>query len=159
LSVVPTAERASSGWDYERVLAAARRGLQRVIGPLIALLIWHLASTLGWVDPHFVPAPATVVESLEQWMFGPVGGNPYTGTWFLHATNSAYRVIGGFLIAAAFGVVLGCLIGWFRLFSDLLDPIIQMMRPIPITAWVPFAVIFFGIRDASAFFLIAPGCW
>ena len=57
------------------------------------------------------------------------------------------------------GVAIGCLIGWFRVVSDLLDPIIQIMRPIPITAWVPFAVIFFGIRDGSAFFLIALGAF
>jgi NitT/TauT family transport system permease protein len=68
-------------------------------------------------------------------------------------------VFGGFLIAAVTGIVLGSLIGWFRLFSNLIDPIIQTMRPIPITAWVPFAVIFFGIRDASAFFLIALGAF
>ena len=89
----------------------------------------------------------------------PPGRRPYSGTWFLHAANSAYRVIAGFLIAAVFGVVLGSLIGWFRLVSDLLDPVIQVLRPIPITAWVPFAVIFFGIRDGSAFFLIALGAF
>ena len=98
-------------------------------------------------------------NSLKEWMFGPVGASPYSGTWFTHAANSFYRVIGGFLIASVFGVVLGCIIGWSRLTSDLLDPIIQIIRPIPITAWVPFAVIFFGIRDGSAFFLIALGAF
>jgi NitT/TauT family transport system permease protein len=92
-------------------------------------------------------------------MFGQRGTTPYAGTWFFHALNSAYRVFGGFVLAAITGVVVGCLIGWFRLMSDLLDPIIQVMRPIPITAWVPFAVIFFGIRDGSAFFLIALGAF
>ena len=92
-------------------------------------------------------------------MFGPIGVGPYSGTWFTHAANSFYRVVGGFLIASVFGVVLGCIIGWSRLTSDLLDPIIQLIRPIPITAWVPFAVIFFGIRNASAFFLIALGAF
>jgi NitT/TauT family transport system permease protein len=130
-----------------------------VVGPLIVLLIWHMASTFGWVDPRFVPAPLTVLRTLQEWMFGAGGGMPYSGTWFRHAGNSAYRVFGGFLIAAATGIVLGSLIGWFRLFSNLIDPIIQTMRPIPITAWVPFAVIFFGIRDASAFFLIALGAF
>jgi NitT/TauT family transport system permease protein len=123
------------------------------------LLLWHLASTRGWVDPRFVPAPATVLQAFNEWVFGNAGDSPYSGTWLMHASNSAYRVLIGFLIAAAFGVVLGCLIGWFRLLSDLLDPVIQIMRPIPITAWVPFAVIFFGIRDASAFFLIALGAF
>jgi NitT/TauT family transport system permease protein len=159
LTVAPVAAREPTAWDHVRLLAAARGATQRLLGPLIALLIWHLASTLGWVDARFVPTPLTVLHTLLEWMFGTAAGMPYSGTWFLHAASSAYRVFGGFLIAAVLGVVLGSLIGWFRLFSDLLDPIIQMLRPIPITAWVPFAVIFFGIRDASAFFLIALGAF
>jgi NitT/TauT family transport system permease protein len=159
LTVTPVAAREPTAWDHTRLLAAARGAAQRLIGPLIAVVIWHLASTVGWVDARFVPAPLTVLRTLQEWMFGTAAGMPYSGTWFVHAANSAYRVFGGFLIAAVLGVVLGSLIGWFRLFSDLLDPIIQMLRPIPITAWVPFAVIFFGIRDASAFFLIALGAF
>ena len=77
-------------------------------------LLWHLASTLQWVDPRFVPSPLTVLHSLWIWMFGPAGAGPYSGTWFLHAGNSAYRVLIGFLAAAAAGVVIGCLIGWFK---------------------------------------------
>jgi NitT/TauT family transport system permease protein len=159
LTATPVIARASTAWDTERMLSAARRGGQRLIGPLIVLILWHFASTFGWVDPRFVPAPMTVLRTLIEWMFGPPGASPYSGTWFLHAANSAYRVTGGFLIAAVLGVVLGSLIGWFRLVSDLLDPVIQVLRPIPITAWVPFAVIFFGIRDGSAFFLIALGAF
>ena len=159
MTATPVTARVSTAWDYDRMLAATRRGAQRLVGPLIALLLWHLASTLGWVDARFVPAPMTVLGTLNEWMFGPAGASPYSGTWFLHAASSAYRVIIGFLIAAVLGVALGSLIGWFRLFSDLLDPVIQVLRPIPITAWVPFAVIFFGIRDGSAFFLIALGAF
>jgi NitT/TauT family transport system permease protein len=146
-------------WGGARFFAGARLVFSRILGPLIVLVIWHLASTRGWVDPRFVPSPITVLHSLREWMFGQVGASPYSGTWFVHAGNSAYRVFGGFLCAAIVGVVLGCLIGWFRLVSDLIDPIIQIMRPIPITSWVPFAVIFFGIRDGSAFFLIALGAF
>jgi NitT/TauT family transport system permease protein len=159
LAVAPVTAREPTAWDHARLLAAARGATQRLLGPLIALVIWHLASTVGWVDARFVPAPLTVLRTLLEWIFGTAAGMPYSGTWFVHAASSAYRVFGGFLIAAVLGVVLGSLIGWFRLFSDLLDPIIQMLRPIPITAWVPFAVIFFGIRDASAFFLIALGAF
>ncbi len=159
MTVTPVVAREPTAWDHARLLAAVRHAAQRLIGPLTALVIWHMASTLGWVDARFVPTPLTVLRTLHEWMFGTAAGMPYSGTWFVHAASSAYRVFGGFLIAAVFGVVLGSLIGWFRLFSDLLDPIIQMLRPIPITAWVPFAVIFFGIRDASAFFLIALGAF
>ncbi len=150
---------AAEGLNTARVLTIAQFVLRRITGPLIVLVVWYLASTRGWVDPRFVPSPLTVIRALQEWMFGPIGANPYSGTWFAHAGNSAYRVLIGFLIAAATGVTLGCLIGWFRLVSDLVDPVIQILRPIPITAWVPFAVIFFGIRDGSAFFLIALGAF
>jgi NitT/TauT family transport system permease protein len=156
--VIPAGARLTN-WSGTRLLAGAGLAAQRIVGPLIFLAIWHLASTRGWVDPRFVPPPMTVLHTLREWMFGQVGETPISGTWFYHAGNSAYRVFGGFLIAAVLGVLIGSLIGWFRLISDLLDPVIQIMRPIPITAWVPFAVIFFGIRDASAFFLIALGAF
>ena len=150
---------AAEGFNAVRLLASAQLVLRRIAGPLMVLVTWYLASTRGWVDPRFVPSPMTVARALQEWMFGPVGANPYSGTWFAHAGNSAYRVLVGFLIAAATGVTIGSLIGWFRLVSDLVDPVIQILRPVPITAWVPFAVIFFGIRDGSAFFLIALGAF
>jgi len=157
VTVTPVATTKSN--DNVRVLASARLVLRRIAGPLIVLVLWQVASSLQWVDPRFVPSPGTVASSLKEWMFGSVGATPYSGTWFMHAGNSFYRVLVGFLLAAASGVLIGCLIGWFRLVSDLVDPVIQILRPIPITAWVPFAVIFFGIRDGSAFFLIALGAF
>jgi NitT/TauT family transport system permease protein len=158
VTVVPVSTRKGSG-DGVRVLANAHLVGRRIAGPLFVLVLWQLASTLQWVDPRFVPSPITVARSLQEWMFGPIGTTPYSGTWLMHAANSSYRVLIGFLLAAGSGIVIGCLIGWFRLVSDLVDPVIQILRPIPITAWVPFAVIFFGIRDGSAFFLIALGAF
>jgi NitT/TauT family transport system permease protein len=134
-------------------------GIIRLIGPAAVLALWYVATTAGWLDPRFVPSPVTVAKSLYQWMFTKPDGQPYTGTWFTHALNSTYRVLVGFAIASVFGVVLGTLIGWFRICAALFDPIVQILRPIPITSWVPFAVIFFGIRDPSAFFLIALGAF
>jgi len=148
-----------TSWDSARILTGVQLAGRRVVGPLIVVALWHVASTLHWVDPRFVPSPLTVLHSQWIWMFGPAGAGPYSGTWFLHAGNSAYRVLIGFVLAAAAGVTIGCLIGWFKVVSDLVDPVIQIVRPIPITAWVPFAVIFFGIRDGSAFFLIALGAF
>ena len=158
MTAVPVAT-PKSGWDSARLFTSAHLAGRRVAGPLFVLVLWYLASTLQWVDPRFVPSPLTVARSLQEWMFGPVGATPYSGTWFMHAANSTYRVLIGFLLASGAGVVIGCLIGWFRLVSDLVDPVIQILRPIPITAWIPFAVIFFGIRDGSAFFLIALGAF
>lgn len=158
MTAIPAAAGAAS-LNVARIFASAHFALRRIAGPAIVLVLWQLASTRGWLDPRFVPSPLTVLHALDEWMFGPKGANPYSGTWFAHAGNSAYRVVVGFLMAAVAGVIIGSLIGWFRLVSDIVDPVIQVLRPIPITAWVPFAVIFFGIRDGSAFFLIALGAF
>ncbi len=139
--------------------AAPQRHALRVAMPLAIVLGWQLASTRGWLDPRFVPPPTTVLQAWGQWIFAAPTGDPYTGTWLMHARNSAYRVLVGFGIAATVGVALGVLVGWFRVAADCIDPVIQILRPIPISAWVPFAVVFFGIRDPSAFFLIALGAF
>lgn len=111
------------------------------------------------VDSRFVPPPTKVLGEWLNWAFGIGEKDQYTGTWFIHARDSAYRVLIGFSIASVCGVTLGVAIGWFRLAAQLVDPVVQILRPIPITAWVPFAVIFFGIRDGAAFFLIALGAF
>lgn len=131
----------------------------RAAVPLAILLLWQLASVAGWLDPRFVPPPTKVVRAWAAWIFAPASSDPYTGTWLLHARASSLRVLIGFAIAASVGVGIGVLIGWFRLAADCIDPLIQVLRPIPISAWVPFAVIFFGIRDPSAIFLIALGAF
>jgi NitT/TauT family transport system permease protein len=73
--------------------------------------------------------------------------------------HSARRVFQGFLLAAAVGIPLGIFIGWNRLVARVVDPSIQLLRPVPITAWLPFAIAVFGIYDASALFLIGLGAF
>ncbi len=65
----------------------------------------------------------------------------------------------GFLFAAAVGIPLGIFVGWNRLVARLVDPTIQMLRPVPITAWLPFSIAVFGIYDAGALFLIGLGAF
>jgi NitT/TauT family transport system permease protein len=68
-------------------------------------------------------------------------------------------VLQGFLFAAAVGIPLGIFVGWNRLVARLVDPTIQMLRPVPITAWLPFSIAVFGIYDAGALFLIGLGAF
>ncbi len=68
---------------------------------------------------------------------------------------SAERVGQGYALAILVGVPLGILIGWSRVMARIVDPTIQGLRPIPITAWLPFAIALFGIRNFGAVFLIA----
>lgn len=155
----PSVARGSAGLPSIRsITGSSATAASRVVGPVLVVLLWYMASSFGLVDRTFVPTPGDVLATWYEWAFGS-GTERYAGTWADHALASTRRVLVGFLIAAVVGVVLGVLIGWFRIVSNLLDPVVQIMRPIPITAWVPFAVIFFGISDASAYFLIALGAF
>ena len=87
------------------------------------------------------------------------GLNSYSGTWLSNVLFSAQRVGQGFLLAVAVGVPLGVLIGWSPLAARLVDPTVQALRPVPITAWLPFCIAIFGIRAFGAIFLIALGAF
>lgn len=129
--------------------------------PLVLLALWQGLATAGWIPPGIVPEPMQVARSWEKWVFGDprMSLSPYSGTWVANVTYSSKRVLQGFMIAAVIGVPMGLLIGWSGMFSKLVDPTIQLFRPIPITAWVPFAVAAFGIYDANALFLISLGAF
>jgi NitT/TauT family transport system permease protein len=102
-----------------------------------------------------------VAESWYTWIFGASRRtlSPYSGTWLANVAYSARRVLEGFALAALVGIPLGIVIGWHRLAARLVDPSIQLLRPVPITAWLPFAIAVFGIYDASALFLIGLGAF
>src|SRR5207247_10921630 len=84
---------------------------------------------------------------------------PSSGTGTANVLCSARRVLEGFLIAAVVGIPLGLGIGWHRFVARLVDPSIQLLRPVPITAWLPFSIAVFGIYDTSALFLIGLGAF
>jgi NitT/TauT family transport system permease protein len=67
---------------------------------------------------------------------------------------SLYRVTWGFLLAAAIGIPLGLVVGWSTLAFDSLNPIIQGLRPISPIAWIPIAILWFGIGDGAGIYLI-----
>jgi NitT/TauT family transport system permease protein len=133
----------------------------RRIGVLLALVAaWDLATEIGHYGSGFIPSPRDTAEALLQWI-GLIAGPPgeYSGTWSDAVIASTARVLSGFAIAAIVGIPTGIGIGRYRVVADLLDPPIQLLRPIPVSAWVPFSLVFFGIRPAAAVFLVAIGAF
>ena len=144
---------------------AGRRNLRQlllaVVLPAVVIVIWQQAGTDGSLFGGVLPTPDRVWKAWKVWAFG-AGGlslNPYSGTWLANLLFSADRVGKGFLLAIAVAVPTGLAIGWNRLASGTLDPTVQLLRPIPITAWLPFSIAVFGIRDMGAIFLIALGAF
>src|SRR5271169_6113943 len=144
-----------AGWRSLRQILLA------VILPAMVIVVWQLAGTDGSLFGGVLPTPDRVWRAWKVWAFGTTGLslNPYSGTWFANLVFSADRVGKGFMAAILVAVPVGLAIGWNRIASGALDPTVQLLRPIPITAWLPFSIAVFGIRDMGAVFLIALGAF
>jgi NitT/TauT family transport system permease protein len=138
-----------------------RQGLLAVVLPVMVIAVWQMAGKDGSLFGGVLPTPDRAWQAWKVWAFGSTGLslNPYSGTWFANLIFSAERVGKGFLAAILVAVPVGLAIGWNRIASGALDPTVQLLRPIPITAWLPFSIAVFGIRDLGAIFLIALGAF
>ncbi len=76
------------------------------------------------------------------------------GTLFNHIGASLFRVGTGFLLALAFAIPLGLWMGWVRGAYATLNPLFQLLRPISPIAWIPIAILWFGVGNVSPIFLI-----
>ncbi len=98
------------------------------------------------VSPFKFPGPARVGSALWQMCM--------SGELFHHVVASLYRVTWGYYLAVAVAVPLGLLLGSWRGARNIMNPLIQFLRPISPLAWIPVALIWFGIGDRPAIFLI-----
>jgi NitT/TauT family transport system permease protein len=125
--------------------------------PLLVIAVWHL-STQGRAY-SLIPPPSEVAVALYDLAFGGINDDAFSQTLHVHVLASISRVYGGFLLAAAAALPLGLMIGRIPLVRQLLDPSFQILRPIPVTAWLPLAMILFGLGPRSAFFLVFLGAF
>jgi NitT/TauT family transport system permease protein len=134
--------------------------LQYAIFPIAVLLLWQICSEIGFVRRSVFPPPSDVLLVWYDLVTGSTdAAGRYSGTWLDHATASTWRVFAGFGWGVALGTFIGLLIGLSRVMERVLDPTIQVLRNIPVTAWVPLSLIFFGIGNAPAVFLIGLGAF
>lgn len=129
---------------------ARRRSLATYIAlPAILVALWQGASSAGLVQSYLLPSPlASAVGFAEIFL---------DGSLFAHLWASLVRSISGFAIATAVAVPAGILIGWFKLVRKATHLTLLLLIPIPITAWISLAILWFGIGDKSAIFLVALG--
>jgi NitT/TauT family transport system permease protein len=76
-----------------------------------------------------------------------------------YTVASVFRVTWGFFLAVIIAVPLGLAVGWYRRAEMALNPILQILRPISPLAWIPIAILWFGVGDLAAVFLIFVGCF
>jgi NitT/TauT family transport system permease protein len=125
--------------------------------PLCLLLVWDWM--VRWTGTRLVPLPSGVAVMMWDFAFGGIYDDAYSASLPIHFWKSVQRVYGGFAAAAAVGIPLGLLIGRLPLLRAMLDPTLSLLRPIPVTAWLPLSMIFFGLGPRSAIFLVFLGAF
>ena len=124
-----------------------------VIGFALFLGFWYLAVEV-WKLPRFREMPG-LTSVVKEWLSpNPTYGlSVYTGEYYQHILVSIWRVTKAFFLATVLGVSFGLLLGWSRAFKEYVFPVFEMLRPIPILAWVPLAIVMFIATESAVVYL------
>ena len=117
---------------------------------IVLLLLWQVCVMLSTSEIAF-PTPVAVFKEFFYILTHKVG-NYYTVVG--HVLWSLSRVLVGFSIAAVFGIILGLTMGWFDYVRAVMMPIFNLLRPIAPLAWIPLAILWFGIGEKYKYFVI-----
>jgi len=126
-----------------------------LVGLSLFLGIWTLLSISALMPRQFLPSPLDVVARFVALLTMPFAG----ATLQQHLASSLQRYVCGMFLAAAVGVPLGLLMGWFRLLDDVVSPIFDGLRFIAPIAWVPFAALWFGTGIGGPVMIIFAGAF
>lgn len=125
-----------------------RSRYESVFMPLLVagafILVWHVAVALS--GSTIFPKPHQVLTGMIELT--------RKGVLVKYVVASLFRVSAGFLLALLIGIPLGLLLGWFVRAFQAFNPIIQILRPISPIAWIPVAILWFGVSDLAPIFLI-----
>ena len=121
---------------------------EKFVWPLVSaallLLFWHYA--VVYTESKVFPSPAKVLLGAQELA--------RKGVLLSYIGDSLARVAGGYVLALVLAIPFGLILGWYPAASQVVNPVIQMMRPISPLAWIPLAIVFFGVGNTSATFLI-----
>ncbi|MBW9462429.1 MULTISPECIES: taurine ABC transporter permease TauC [Kluyvera] len=118
---------------------------------LVLLVIWWAVAAAHWVSPLFLPAPGQVLNKLLT-IASPQGF--MDATLWQHLAASLGRIVVALLAATIIGIPVGIAMGLSPTVRGILDPLIELYRPVPPLAYLPLMVIWFGIGETSKILLI-----
>jgi NitT/TauT family transport system permease protein len=132
---------------------AEPRKWERVFWPVLVtalfLVLWHYC--VIWTATRIFPSPLEVERGMAQLLKENV-------LWS-DIGDSLRRVAIGFGVVAVLGIPLGLTFGWYPAANQVVNPAMQILRPISPIAWIPVAIVFFGVGDNAAIFLIFLGAF
>lgn len=119
--------------------------------PILVILFWEYVCHFGDVKVYNMPAPEIILtDALDKIK---------SGILWKHISASFLRVLEGFLAAAAAALILGVLIGLNKYFERFMELVLQILKPIPPIAWIPLAILWFGIGESSKLYIIFYGAF
>lgn len=124
---------------------------RKIISPICVLALWEIIGRFIWVDPFFFPPPSAMLKELYTMII--------TGEVFPHIAISIFRAFSGYILAAIAGLAIGLLVAWSTVVEDIIDPLIELIRPISTFALVPVMFIWFGIGNGSKVAIIFKACF
>ncbi len=124
-----------------------------VVGFALFLAFWYLTVEV-WRLPRFKEMPG-ITAVIREWLSpNPTYGlSFYTAEYYQHIGMSVWRIAQAFFLATVLGVPFGLFLGWSRKFKEYVFPVFELLRPIPILAWVPLAIVMFIATESAVVFL------
>jgi ABC-type nitrate/sulfonate/bicarbonate transport system permease component len=116
---------------------------------LAAIAVWEALARSGSIPQYMLPPFSSIAACFME--------ETIAGRMAIHLQYSLIRFGAGFLVAAAVGIPLGILIGWHDALRPMVEPFIELLRPIPPIAWIPISLLWFGIGLASKAFAVFIG--
>ena len=138
--------------DLEPRLTSGR-SIRRMLLPWVGLValvtIWTVLASSGAVNKLLLPSPLDVIRAgIDE---------VSNGVLVTNVVISVKRVLTGYALAVVVGVGLGLFVGWNETLYKALNPAIEALRPIPPIAWVPLAILWFGLTDRAAYYIVFIG--
>lgn len=117
-----------------------------VVSFAVVILFWQLLFSVSDFNEALFPSPLKAFKAFLE-----LAGD---GSLFRHIGTSMYRFAAGYISSIVAAVLLGLILGWLSKVFQFVNPVVQLLRPISPTAWMPFIVLWFGIGDIPAIMII-----
>jgi NitT/TauT family transport system permease protein len=118
------------------------------LGPVALIAVLLVAWQIGvhYQSVNLLPGPLAVAAG--------IGELAHRGLLFKYIVASLFRVTWGFVMAAIIAIPMGLMVGWYRRADMAINPLLQIFRPISPLAWIPISILWFGVGDVAAIYLI-----
>ena len=134
-----------------RVNTKQQKRLLGIASLAVVAILWQAVADLVVANPFVLPSFTDVVSAFIDLL----GSGRLLADLITSLKHFAIGIGAAFLL----GVPIGIIMGWFRVADAIIDPIIEVLRPIPPLAWIPFAIIWFGLTPLAAGFVIFIGAF